>query len=181
MNNFSNSATQRDARYKSLSPLTATTFEGANDADLSISELSVTSSNASRSGSAQPQQPFSLLARPSKGASPIPEDTHTSKGDGTKAKREQLEGEEMAVDGEDETVHGPTRTRSASGASTGAGDDTRMQSVSRSREERLRHDLFVMRKLNDAFALYNDSLGSAQSATEVRVILFFRKCASCSQ
>ena len=134
----------------------------------------MTGSNASASGSRQngkQPQPFSLFARPSK-ASPI------SNGSVLKDDGKGKEGDEEMVldgDGEDETVNagpGHARTRSASGSVNAEGEDTRMQSVSRSREERLRHDLFVMRKLNDAFSLYIDSLSSAQSATEVRSITY---------
>lgn len=35
------------------------------------------------------------------------------------------------------------------------------------REEKLQHDIFLLKKLNGAFALYTDSLRSAQSSTEV--------------
>jgi hypothetical protein len=39
--------------------------------------------------------------------------------------------------------------------------------AARSREEKLRSDLFVLRQLNGAFAAYNDALRATQSGTEV--------------
>ena len=41
------------------------------------------------------------------------------------------------------------------------------RSAARTREDRLRHDLFVLQKLNSAFAVYNDALSDTQSSTEV--------------
>lgn len=163
-----------EARYKTFSPLTDTKYESVHSADLSVSDLSVASSNASASGSVSrpsgKRQPFSLLARPSQ---PSPPDEVVTKDHERERPKGRETDDEMVVDAalDEETVHADagharTRTRSASGASEG--EESRMQSVSRSREDRLRHDLFVMRKLNDAFALYIDSLSSAQSATEVR-------------
>ncbi|KAF8514138.1 hypothetical protein JB92DRAFT_2920224 [Gautieria morchelliformis] len=39
-------------------------------------------------------------------------------------------------------------------------------STARSREERLQHDLFVLKKLNASFSLYNDALKDTRSSTE---------------
>jgi hypothetical protein len=43
--------------------------------------------------------------------------------------------------------------------------------AARSREERLRSDLFVLRQLNGAFATYNDALRETQAGTEVSCCL----------
>ncbi|EJD03332.1 uncharacterized protein FOMMEDRAFT_20453 [Fomitiporia mediterranea MF3/22] len=45
--------------------------------------------------------------------------------------------------------------------------EARAQSIARSREERLRQDLFVLRKLNEGFAVYNNALSGAKSTTEL--------------
>ncbi|KAI0044625.1 hypothetical protein FA95DRAFT_1562014 [Auriscalpium vulgare] len=49
---------------------------------------------------------------------------------------------------------------------TGEDEEKRRRLDARTREERLQNDLFVLRKLNNTFAIYNDALSEAQSATE---------------
>jgi len=45
----------------------------------------------------------------------------------------------------------------------------------RSKEEKLQHDLFVLKKINSSFAVYRDALRDTQSANEVRLFsrIFF--------
>jgi hypothetical protein len=43
--------------------------------------------------------------------------------------------------------------------------------AAKTREEKLQHDLFLLKKLNGAFALYTDALRATQSSTEVRTCL----------
>ncbi|PAV19023.1 hypothetical protein PNOK_0586700 [Pyrrhoderma noxium] len=88
-------------------------------------------------------KPFSLLARPSKPPDPEPAilDTEEAIVD---------EGEEVG----NETV-GPA-----------ASEDERGRSTVRSKEDRLRQDLFVLRKLNEGFALYKNALSDTKSSTE---------------
>jgi hypothetical protein len=45
------------------------------------------------------------------------------------------------------------------------------QTPAQTREERLRSDLFTLRKLNSAFALYNEALSATESGTEVCLIV----------
>ena len=42
--------------------------------------------------------------------------------------------------------------------------------VTQTREEKLRSDLFTLRKLNSVFAVYNEALAATESGTEVRRI-----------
>ena len=44
------------------------------------------------------------------------------------------------------------------------------RSVARSREERLRQDLFVLQKLNASLSLYNNALGEVETSNEVRTL-----------
>jgi len=58
----------------------------------------------------------------------------------------------------------------------GGGEDAEKTVIAtQSREEKLQSDLFVLRQLNGAFAVYNDALREAQGGTEVSqfVSLFF--------
>jgi hypothetical protein len=41
------------------------------------------------------------------------------------------------------------------------------------REEKLQNDLFVLRQLNSAFAVYNDALREAQAGTEVKLPVYW--------
>lgn len=45
-------------------------------------------------------------------------------------------------------------------------ENARRQAV-RTREEKLQHDLFILKKLNSAFEIYKDALREAKSATDV--------------
>jgi hypothetical protein len=50
----------------------------------------------------------------------------------------------------------------------GHGEDVEKTGIAaQSREEKLQSDLFVLRQLNGAFAVYNDALREAQGGTEV--------------
>ena len=69
---------------------------------------------------------------------------------------EEMEGEESAEAEADVTVR------------VGGGEDAGKTVIAaQSREEKLQSDLFVLRQLNGAFAVYNDALREAQGSTEV--------------
>lgn len=54
----------------------------------------------------------------------------------------------------------------------GGGEDAEKTVIAaQSREEKLQSDLFVLRQLNGAFAVYNDALREAQEGTEVSQVL----------
>lgn len=54
----------------------------------------------------------------------------------------------------------------------GAGEEAEKTVIAtQSREEKLQSDLFVLRQLNGAFAVYNDALREAQGGTEVSQVL----------
>lgn len=52
-------------------------------------------------------------------------------------------------------------------------DANRTSIAAQSREEKLQSDLFVLRQLNGAFAVYNDALREAQGGTEVSCSCFY--------
>ncbi|THH08380.1 hypothetical protein EW145_g2742 [Phellinidium pouzarii] len=123
------------SRFYSASPIGDTTYDGQENADLSLSELSL---NGKAEAGAGPSQPFSLLARPSQPSEPditIQEDRNED---------DVIEKEVEIVDDE----------------------EARTRSVARTRDERLRHDLFVLRKLNSGLAVYTDALSDTRSSTE---------------
>ncbi|KAL5484928.1 hypothetical protein ACEPAI_7570 [Sanghuangporus weigelae] len=126
-----------DARYRSVSPLANATYESAQPGDLSLSDLST---NNEIPGPSR-QMPFSLLARPLR-----PPQTPQNP-------QEEVEdvGNETARPVEEEGEEN---------------EETRAQFAAQSREERLRQDLFVLRKINTGLAVYNEALSGTRTSTE---------------
>ena len=136
------------SRLLSESSLTATSSTsslsrtGPGGDDLSLSELSL---------SERPQPPpsrrpkFSLLAQPlPQKVTPHPEDSAIAE--------EYADG-----DAEGELEHTMTQE-----------DVERSKKLAaRTREEKLQHDLFILKKLNSAFEVYKEALKEAKSGTEV--------------
>ncbi|KAL0955949.1 hypothetical protein HGRIS_002133 [Hohenbuehelia grisea] len=115
---------------------------GPGGADLSLSELSL----SDRPHPEVLSQPFSLLARPhvEPPITPPPphaEGEHNGEGEGP---------EDEEFDEGDVTMDQAQVRRAAA----------------RTREEKLQSDLFILRKLNSAFAAFGDALGRAESANE---------------
>jgi len=113
---------------------------GPGGADLSLSELYI----SDRSEDASPQKPFSLLPQ-------------------------RAENEEGIRYNDEEDVFGE-RDGEAEAGEDGATMTEKGKSsanTARMQEERLQHDLFVLKKLNSSFAMYNDALKDARSSTEV--------------
>lgn len=130
------------SRLMSESPLHANSSSNHSEDDLSLADLSLTERSQPRN---LQRRPFSLLAQP-------------RFGDQTQ--------DDSAV--EDEDAVDPT-----------AGDDPFDQTMTpeevervkklaaKTREEKLESDLFILRKLNSAFGVYQDALKETQSSTEV--------------
>lgn len=106
-------------------------YDGAGDADLSLSELSLNEKPV-----AGPSQPFSLLARPSQ----------------VYGTNEPEDEDQLIPDAEEQPEVDP---------------EVRQRSVARSREERLRQDLFVLQKLNASFSVYNEALHEVETSNDV--------------
>jgi hypothetical protein len=117
---------------------------GPNDADLSLSELSIDPTPKPKSGRIRKPPKFSLLAPR--------EDTETFE-------EENAEHEERV----DTDVNG----RAITDEEVEEDKQTRQVSL-RTREEKLQHDLIVLRKLNATFGVYNEALKEAKTQTEVR-------------
>lgn len=90
---------------------------------------------------ARRERPFSLLARP-----PSPEE------------------ESAVVDEEEEGAGGMDATM------TQEEQERVRRAAAKAREERLRHDLFVLKKLNAAFDVYKEALRATKSSTEVSAL-----------
>ncbi|KII92473.1 hypothetical protein PLICRDRAFT_695827 [Plicaturopsis crispa FD-325 SS-3] len=115
----------------------------SNTSDLSISELSL-------SDKPKPK-PFSLLAHPTQAAEAL-----LSRGGGS---------DEEDDDGAfDATI----RRDDVGGEAEESPEEVekRARLDAQKREEKLQNDLFILRKLNSAFALYSEALQSAQSGAE---------------
>lgn len=93
------------------------------------------------------KQPFSLLARPSQ--APEPElDIPSNEEQEENVKDDYANAEEP---------------------------EAQVKDATRDREERLRQDLFVLRKLNAGFATYTEALAETRSATEVCHLILLLK------
>ncbi len=133
-------------------------------ADLSLSELSLNDRPIPGSS----KQPFSLLARPSTSTSPREVDDDDNLHEESIFDQDQAD--EHADDvqervGDDELVEAAAAAHAEEEEATQRAESKR--SVAYNREERLRQDLFVLRKLNTAFSGYNEALGDVHSGTEV--------------
>ncbi|KAI8993086.1 hypothetical protein BD414DRAFT_514129 [Trametes punicea] len=111
---------------------------GPGGDDLSLSELSLSERAQSKSAH---RRPFSLLAQP------LSSDT-----------AESAVADEDAGGGEDETGLDDTMTQEDV--------EKAKRLAAKSREEKLQHDLFVLKKLNAAFEVYKDALREAKSSTD---------------
>lgn len=109
------------------------------DASYADQELSLSELSVPGPSGRPSQQPFSLLARPSQPPEP------------DVAIQEETEGPAEQGEEKVETV------------------EDQVKSAVHEREERLRQDLFVLRKLNAGFVTYNEALAETRSSTEVRI------------
>ncbi|KAL5507013.1 hypothetical protein ACEPAH_6469 [Sanghuangporus vaninii] len=125
-----------DTRYRSVSPLANATYESAQPGDLSLSDLST---NNEIPGPSRPM-PFSLLARPLRPPQTPQNPPEEVEDVGNETARPVEEDEED--------------------------EETRAQFAAQSREERLRQDLFVLRKINAGLAVYNEALSGTRTSTE---------------
>ena len=121
-------------------PFHPSTHTGPGGADLSLSELYI--SDRSEDGTAS--KPFSLLPH---------RDEHGKEKECDESGTVYLQDDHIDEEDEEDEVVADRGNRSLNGA--------------RTREERLQHDLFVLRKLNASFSLYNDALKDTKSSTEV--------------
>ncbi|KAF4599861.1 hypothetical protein EYR40_006965 [Pleurotus pulmonarius] len=143
LDSFSLPGPSSSRRLMSESPLLPSRYSesdtGPGGADLSISELSLSDRDEISS------RPFSLLARPD----PVPSTPPTKErelGDNSGEEEDPLDPDEEG----DETID----------------QDKIKRIASRTREEKLRSDIFILRKLNAAFAAFNEGLEDAGSANE---------------
>ncbi|KDQ57463.1 hypothetical protein JAAARDRAFT_58075 [Jaapia argillacea MUCL 33604] len=128
----------------SVSPLfPSSSNTGPGGDDLSLSELSP--SYHAKPGPLRKR--FSLFARP----------------------RDE---ESLDIEDADDLVENTIRAEVEAGEDEGEGEDEEVvvererRVVTRTREEKLQHDLFILRKLNESFAVYNEALAEAKTATE---------------
>lgn len=116
---------------------------GPGGDDLSLSELSL---------SERPQPPPSRRPKFSLLAQPLPQDVSSHSDDSAIAEEDAEEDVQVGLD------HTMTQE-----------DVERAKKLAaRTREEKLQHDLFILKKLNTAFEVYKEALKEAKSGTEVR-------------
>ena len=80
---------------------------------------------------------------------------------------EEREEEDAGIGEDEESTEADVTVRG------GDEDANRTSIAAQSREEKLQSDLFVLRQLNGAFAVYNDALREAQGGTEVSCSCFY--------
>lgn len=122
-----------------LLPSASSSQTGHGGDDLSLSELCLSENTAIF------QQPFSLLARPEQAQ-------ESDSGPSTPTRTHNLLEDDGADD--DDTEEEAEKNKRA---------------AAKSREEKLQSDIFILKKLNASFALFNDALEDTQSANEVRL------------
>ena len=127
------------SRLLSESPLNSRSHTSSTVDDLSLADLSLTDRPHTRA----PARPkFSLLAQP---------------------RQQEPSYDQSAIAEEDEDGGGALdQTMTPEEA------EKARKLAARSREEKLENDLFVLRKLNSVFAVYNEALRETESSTEVR-------------
>lgn len=128
------------SRLLSESPLSAA-YQSSSHTGPGGDDLSLSELDFTRP--TQPERPFSLFARLQ-----TPPPQPNSNGDDNGGDAPTLEEAELGSSEEDQ--------------------EQRARSQARTREEKLQNDLFVLRKLNATFGVYNDALRETESATEVR-------------
>jgi hypothetical protein len=132
-------------------PFHPSSHTGPGGADLSLSELCI----SDRWEDGTVSKPFSLLPQ---------RDTHH---------KEPEDDDDDAV-----SVQGGLLDGAAGGDEVVVDKGKRSLNETRTREERLQHDLFVLKKLNASFSVYNEALNDARSSTEVSFC--FADCTSTS-
>jgi hypothetical protein len=159
--------TSGDSRILSESPQfsigSSSHSTGPGGDDLSLSELCLDNHPPQRPAQARnnPKTRPSIAQALGFGAPIVPSQDASASvleevGEGGLGAEEELEED----DGNDGNAAADVTVRASEDA-----DPTQL--VARSREEKLRSDLFVLRQLNGAFAAYNDALRATQSGTEV--------------
>lgn len=133
-------------------PFHSSSHTGPGGADLSLSELYI----SDREEDATVSKPFSLLPQ--------------------RPQREVYNGVLGRDESEPVLNHNDNGNEVDDDEELVADQGKRSLSEARSREERLQHDLFVLKKLNGSFSLYNDALNDTRSSTEVRCF-----CIVCTQ
>ena len=125
-------------------PFDSHSYTGPGGADLSLSELSISDKDTERFHF-HDRPRFSLLAPPATTSTSFSPDQSRIEEDDD----EYEEGNE--------------------GESRNDADLTMIgrMAAAKSREDKLQSDLFILKKLNTSFALFNDALRSTQTATEV--------------
>lgn len=133
------------SRLLSESPILSaySTQTGLGGEDLSLSELSL----SDRSSSHHFEKPFSLLA-PQGPSTPAQDNSHNLEHD--------LEADDLGSDPDDLYVEHAEKD---------------MRNASKAREEKLQSDIFILRRLNGSFALFNEALQDTESANQVRLVL----------
>lgn len=158
--------TSGDSRILSESPQfsigSSSHSTGPGGDDLSLSELCLDNHPPQRPAQARnnPKTRPSIAQALGFGAPIVPSQDASASvleevGEGGLGAEEELEED----DGNDGNAAADVTVRASEDA-----DPTQL--VARSREEKLRSDLFVLRQLNGAFAAYNDALRATQSGTE---------------
>ncbi|THH32500.1 hypothetical protein EUX98_g1691 [Antrodiella citrinella] len=124
-------------------------FPSGSQQDLSLSDLSINDHPVQNVGGTH-RRPFSLLAQPHQRRPLF---------------NPNAAGSSAIVDEEEEEQEGAVEEDEQS-APTPEDIESQRREAARTREERLQHDLFHLRKLNKAFEVYKEALRETKSSTE---------------
>ncbi|KAJ3846991.1 hypothetical protein EV368DRAFT_76892 [Lentinula lateritia] len=146
-------------------PSSSSLSSSSCQADLSLSELSISDHRPEFPSSSSSSRPFSLLARPASPSTPV-----QTRGSNPKEVGDENSNEHEDLDDEDfgEITQKQITVDDEQAATT---DSEEREQVKRTkakllREDKLQNDIFVLRKLNAAFLSFNEALEGVGDANE---------------
>ncbi|KAF8829204.1 hypothetical protein HHX47_DHR3001153 [Lentinula edodes] len=153
-------------------PSSSSLSSSSSQADLSLSELSISERRPESPSSSSSSRPFSLLARPVSPSTPVQTRRSNPKEVGDENSNEH---EDMEDDEDFGEITQKQITVDDEQAATS--DSEEREQVIRTkakllREDKLQNDIFVLRKLNAAFSSFNEALEGVGDANEARLCYY---------
>ncbi|KAJ4497104.1 hypothetical protein C8R41DRAFT_227011 [Lentinula lateritia] len=146
-------------------PSSSSLSSSSSQADLSISELSISDRRPESPSSSSSSRPFSLLAQPASPSTPVQTRRSNPKevGDENSNEHEDLEDDEC---GEITQKQITVDDEQAATSDSEDREQVKRTKAKLLREDKLQNDTFVLRKLNAAFSSFNEALEGVGDANE---------------
>lgn len=154
-------------------PSSSSLSSSSSQADLSISELSISDRRPESPSSSSSSRPFSLLAQPASPSTPVQTRRSNPKevGDENSNEHEDLEDDEC---GEITQKQITVDDEQAATSDSEDREQVKRTKAKLLREDKLQNDTFVLRKLNAAFSSFNEALEGVGDANEARLCYYRR-------